>query len=337
MALNFLRVLFVLLSVVLGYQLGNVIQYGGVSWELQGAGIGVAAALLVIGIERGMDKISLRGLSSVVFGLILALIISKFLSNAVDLVPTLDPLASGTIKLILLLILSYFGIVFAVRGRDEFNLIIPYVKFDRQDQKDSILILDTSSVIDGRILDLCQTRFIEGRLVLPRFVLKELHQVADSQDTLKRARGRRGLDVLNQLKKISAFNLKIDEDDFAELGSVDEKLVKMAKILRGKILTTDFNLNKVAEFQGVTILNINELAGALRAVVLPGEILEVRLVKEGKEANQAIGYLDDGTMVVVENARKYLGSVHKVNVSSVLQTAAGRMIFGRTEGAAPSR
>src|SRR3989338_3301938 len=331
MALSFLRVLFVLLSTTLGYQLGNEIQSGGSSWELQGAGIGAVAALLVILIERSMEKLSLRGLSSVVFGLILALIISKFLSNAVDLVPTLDPLASGTIKLILLLILSYFGIVFAVRGRDEFNLIIPYVKFDRQDEKDAILILDTSAVIDGRILDLCQTKFIEGRLVLPRFVLKELHQVADSQDSLKRARGRRGLDVLNKLKKIPQLNLKIDEEDFTELGSVDEKLVKMAKVLGAKILTTDFNLNKVAEFQGITILNINALAGALRPVVLPGEILEVRLVKEGKEHNQAIGYLEDGTMIVVENARKYLGGLHKVNVSSVLQTAAGRMIFGKLD------
>ena len=331
MALGFLRALFVLLCMTLGYQLGNAIQYGGSSWALQGASIGVAAAFFVILVERGMEKLSLRGLSSVVFGLILALIISKFLSNAVDLIPTLDPLASGTIKLVLLLILSYFGIVFAVRGRDEFNLIIPYVKFDRQDQKDAILILDTSSVIDGRILDLCQTKFIEGRLVLPRFVLKELHHVADSQDTLKRARGRRGLDVLNKMKKIAELNLKIDEEDFPELVSVDEKLVKMAKVLSAKVLTTDFNLNKVAEFQGVTILNINELAGALRPVVLPGEILEVRLVKEGKENNQAIGYLDDGTMVVVENARKYLGGLHKVNVSSVLQTASGRMIFGKLE------
>ncbi len=333
MALGFLRVLFLLLSTTLGYQLGSAVQYGGASWELQGAGIGVVAALLVILIERSMEKLSLRGLSSVVFGLILALIISKFLSNAVDLIPTLDPLASGTIKLILLLILSYFGIVFSVRGRDEFNLIIPYVKFDRQDQKDAILILDTSAVIDGRILDLCQTKFIEGRLVLPRFVLKELHNVADSQDALKRARGRRGLDVLNKLKKIPQLSLKIDEEDFAGLDSVDDKLVKMAKLLGAKILTTDFNLNKVAEFQEVTILNINELAGSLRPVVLPGEILEVRLLKEGKEHNQAIGYLDDGTMVVVENARKYLGGLHKVSVSSVLQTASGRMIFGKLESA----
>lgn len=331
MALGFLRILFVLLSTTLGYQLGNAIQYRSISWELQGAGIGASAAILIILMERGMDRISLRGLSSVVFGLILALIISNFLSNAVDLIPTLDPLASGTIKLILLLVLSYFGIVFSVRGRDEFNLIIPYVKFDRQDQKDSILILDTSSVIDGRILDLCQTKFIEGRLVLPRFVLKELHQVADSHDALKRGRGRRGLDVLNKLKKITALNLKVDEQDFPEFDSVDEKLIKMAKVLGAKVLTTDFNLNKVAEFQGVTILNINELAGALRPVILPGEVLELRLVKEGKEQNQAIGYLDDGTMVVVENARRYIGGLRKVNVSSVLQTAAGRMIFGKLE------
>ena len=331
MTLNFIRVLFILFSATLGYQLGDSVQIGGAPWGLQGAGAGVAVSFLIILMERGMDKISLRGLSSVVFGLILALIISKFLSNAIDLIPSLDPVFASSIKLVLILILCYFGIVFSVRGRDEFNLIIPYVKFDRQDQKDAVLLLDTSIVIDGRILDICQTKFIEGRFVLPRFVLKELHQVADSQDALKRGRGRRGLDVLNKLKKIPSLNLKIDEEDFPSLSSVDEKLVKMAKVLGAKILTTDYNLNKVAEFQGVTILNVNELAQALRPVVLPGELMEVRLVKEGKEPNQAIGYLDDGTMVVVENARRHLGSAKKVVVSSVLQTAAGRMIFGKLE------
>lgn len=331
MTLNFIRVLFILLSATLGYQLGDSIQVDGVPWGLQGSGLGVAAAFLIIFIERGMDKISLRGLSSVVFGLILALIISKFLNSSIDLIPVLDPALSGSIKLVLILILCYFGIVFSVRGRDEFNLIIPYVKFDRQDQKDTVLLLDTSSVIDGRILDICQTRFIEGRFVLPRFVLKELHQVADSSDPLKRGHGRRGLEVLNKLKKIPSFNLKIDEEDFPALTGVDEKLVKLAKVLGAKILTTDYNLNQVAEVEGVTILNINELAGALRPVVLPGETFEVRLVKEGKEPNQAVAYLDDGTMVVVENGRRSVGSVKKVVVTSVLQTGAGRMIFSKME------
>jgi uncharacterized protein YacL len=173
---------------------------------------------------------------------------------------------------------------------------------------------------------------MEGRFLIPRFILKELQQVADSQDSLKRNRGRRGLDILNRMRKLPHINIKIHEEDFPEISTVDEKLVRLAKLLGGKVLTNDYNLNKVAEFQGVSILNVNELANALRPVVLPGEVLEVRLVKEGKEHNQAVGYMDDGTMVVVDNARRLIGQMPRVAVSSVLQTAAGRMIFAKLEG-----
>ena len=303
---------------------------------LLGAGLGALVAFSIIGLENVIGKVSLRGLSAAVFGLLLALIVSKFLSGAIDLIPQLDGGTAATLKLVLVLILSYFGMVFAMRGRDEFNLIIPYVKFDRQDQRDDVLILDTSVIIDGRILDICQTKFLEGRLVVPRFVLKELQQVADSQDSLKRNRGRRGLDILNKLRKNPHISVKVHEEDFSDVQLVDEKLVKLAKVLGGKILTNDFNLNKVAEFQGVTILNVNELANALRPVVLPGETLQVKLIKEGKEYDQAIGYLDDGTMVVVDHAKRHLGSEKHVVVSSVLQTAAGRMIFGKLESDKPN-
>ncbi len=331
MTFGFLRALFVLVSTVVGFQLGSAFEGLGSAWGIFGAGIGAGLAFLVIVLEHGLEKVSLRGLSAAVFGLILAFIISKFVLSAIDLIPELDKAVGSSLKLVIVLVLSYLGMIFAMRGRDEFNLIVPYVKFDRQDQKDSILIIDTSVIIDGRILDICQTKFIEGRFVISRFVLKELQQVADSQDSLKRARGRRGLDILNKLKKTPHLNIKIHEEDFPEVGSVDEKLVKLAKLLGAKILTNDYNLNKVAEFQGVTILNINDLANALRAVVLPGETMEVKLVKEGKEHNQAIGYLDDGTMVVVDNARRFLGNVQHVIVTSVLQTAAGRMIFAKLE------
>lgn len=331
MRFGFIRVLFVLMSATVGYQLGSALESYGSSWGLVGAGVGVVLAGIVILLEVGIGKVSLRGLSAAVFGLVLALIVSKFLTGAIDLVPDLDPALGSTLKLVLVLILSYFGMVFAMRGRDEFNLIVPYVKFDRQDQKESVLILDTSVIIDGRIVDVCQTKFLEGHFVVPRFVLKELQQVADSHDSLKRNRGRRGLEILNSLRKAPPVSIKIHEEDFPEVPAVDEKLVKLAKLLGAKILTTDYNLNKVAEFQGVTILNINELASALRPVVLPGESLDVRLVKEGKEHNQAIGYLDDGTMVVVDNAKKFLGNVQRVNVTSVLQTASGRMIFAKLE------
>ncbi len=337
MTFGFIRALFVLISMVLGFQLGSAFGGVGSVWALAGAGIGVGISLFIVLVEHGLGKLSLRGLSAAVFGLILSLIVSKLLIGAIDLIPDLDASIGAYLKLVLVLILSYFGMIFAMRGRDEFNLIIPYVKFDRQDEKDTVLILDTSVIIDGRIADICRTRFIEGRFIIPQFVLKELQQVADSQDSLKRNRGRRGLDILNKLKKDTTLSIKIHEEDFPEIHSVDEKLVKLAKILGGKIVTNDFNLNKVAEFQGVPILNINELAGALRPVVLPGETLEVQLVKEGKERNQAIGYLDDGTMVVVDNAKKLLGNVERLIITSVLQTAAGKMIFARLEADKPAQ
>ncbi|MGH7198243.1 MAG: PIN/TRAM domain-containing protein [Candidatus Omnitrophota bacterium] len=331
MTFGFIRVLFVLVATTIGFQLGSAFQGFGSAWGLAGAGIGAGLAVFLVWIETALGKVSVRGLSAAVFGLLLALIVSKLLTGAIDLVPDLDRSTASMIKLVLVLVLCYLGMIFSIRGRDEFNLIIPYVRFVRQDQKDTVFILDTSVIIDGRILDICQTKFLEGRFVIPRFVLKELQQVADSADALKRNRGRRGLDILNKLRKNPNVSVKVQEEDFPEISSVDEKIVKLAKLLNGKALTNDFNLNKIAELQGVTVLNINELSNALRPVVLPGEEMEVRLVKEGKEHNQAVAYLDDGTMVVVDNARRFLGNMQKVVVSSVLQTSAGRMIFAKLE------
>ena len=330
MTFGLIRVLFILTSSIVGYQIGDAYQSAGHSSSLIGMAVGTAISLIVILVERGLGKVSLRGLTAAVFGLVLALMISRFFTGAIDLIPELGRGTAASMKLSLVLVLCYLGMVLSMRGRDEFNLIVPYVKFERRDQKDSVLILDTSVIIDGRILDICQTKFLEGRIVIPRFVLKELQQIADSQEPLKRNRGRRGLDILNKLKKNQRLSLKIHEEDFPETTAVDEKLVKLAKVLDAKIVTNDFNLNKVAEFQGVMILNINELAGALRPVVLPGEVFEVRLTKEGKEPSQAVGYLEDGTMVVVDNGRRYLGSTQRVEVTSVLQTASGRMVFAKT-------
>lgn len=335
MTFGFIRILFILLSTTLGFQLGSELNQYGAAWGLIGACAGAALALVVILLESGLGRVSLRGLSAAVFGLILALIVSHFVSGAVDLIPDLEPGTASVIKLIVVLVLGYLGMVLSMRGRDEFNIIVPYVKFERRDQKDDIVILDTSAIVDGRILDICQTKFLEGNIVVPRFVLKELHQIADSQDPLRRARGRRGLDVLNKLRKSPQTVVRIHEEDFPATTGVDDKIVKLAKLLGGRVLTTDFNLNKIAELQGVSILNVNDLANALRPVVLPGEAFEVRLVKEGKEYNQAVGYLEDGTMVVVDNGRRFLGSTLKVNVTSVLQTAAGRMIFARLDGDRP--
>ena len=190
-------------------------------------------------------------------------------------------------------------------------------------------ILDTSVIIDGRVADICETGFLDGTLVVPQFVLKELQLVADSADSLKRNRGRRGLDILQKIQKMAGLDVMISDIDFPEVREVDLKLIELARTLQGKIVTNDFNLNKVAQLRGVAVLNINELANSLKPVVLPGEIMKVFILKEGKEYNQGVAYLDDGTMVVVDNARKLIGKTIEVVVTSVLQTTAGKMIFGR--------
>jgi len=198
-------------------------------------------------------------------------------------------------------------------------------------QAESLKILDTSVIIDGRIADLIDTKFIEGVLIVPKFVLEELQQIADSADSIKRIRGRRGLDVLNRLKKDKNTLIRITDQDFPEITEVDSKLVKLAKTLNAKIITNDFNLYKVAEIQGITVLNINQLANALKPVVLPGERMKIVVVKEGKDPGQGIGYLDDGTMIVVDSGKKYVGEEVFITVTSVLQTPAGRMIFAKIE------
>ncbi|MCM8794972.1 MAG: hypothetical protein NC819_04130 [Candidatus Omnitrophica bacterium] len=327
MTLWFIRCFFVALSCMVGYQIGSVF---GIDMGNFGAAIGAGLALGLIALEVALRKVSTRGLSAAVFGLIFGLIMSRLIITTLDMVPIMSELADP-IKAAIVVVFCYYGMIIALRGRDEFNLIIPYVRFSRQDQKEETILLDTSVIIDGRIADICQTKFIEGRLIVPRFVLKELQQIADSQDPIKRNRGRRGLDVLARLQKTPQIDIKISEEDFPETKEVDAKLVKLAKLIGSKVLTNDFNLNKIAELQGVAVLNINELANALKPVVLPGELLETRLIKEGKEYNQAVAYLDDGTMVVVEQGRGLIGQTVRVLVTSVLQTAAGRMIFAKPE------
>jgi rRNA-processing protein FCF1 len=203
--------------------------------------------------------------------------------------------------------------------------------------KKSYKILDTSVIIDGRIADIAETGFLDGIMVIPQFVLRELQLVADSADSLKRNRGRRGLDILQRLQKTASLQIQIVEDDFPAVREVDMKLIELAKVYEGKIITNDFNLNKVAQLQGVAVLNINELANSLKPIVLPGEIMRVFILKEGKEYNQGVAYLDDGTMVVCDNARKMIGKTIDISVTSVLQTTAGKMIFGKWDERTGSR
>ncbi len=319
------RILFIIGSIIVGYYTANVVGAG-----VTGAVIGVIVSSIIIILEVGMRRVSTRGLSSAVFGLILGLIMSKLVSDALSIMP-IDPQTLPLIRVTLTLIFCYLGMAMALRGKDEFNLIIPYVRLRRQDQMEELAVLDTSVIIDGRILDIFKTNFLEGKVVIPRFVLKELQHIADSTDPIKRQRGRRGLEILNTMQKEAGANITLHEEEFPETSEVDAKLVKLAKLLEAKILTVDFNLNRVASFQGVKVLNINELANALKPVVFPGERMQVKLLKEGKEYNQAVGYLDDGTMVVVEDARRSIGQEVKVVVTSVLQTPAGRMIFTKLE------
>lgn len=320
------RLFFAILSTIVGYYVGSLIGGFNLEAAMAGAGVGFFGSLLVILLEIRLRRFSIRNLSAAVFGLIFGFFMAWILTLVVKLIPMDEKLYSA-INIIFILIFCYLGMIMAMRGKDEFNLIIPYVRFTREDQSDEIIILDTSVIIDGRIVDIAQTHFIEGRFLVPRFVLRELQQVADSQDSLKRNRGRRGLDVLNRLQKSPNISVKIHEEDFPDTKDVDAKIVKLGQLLNAKVFTNDFNLNKIAELQGISVLNINDLANALKPVVLSGEEMTVKITREGKEYNQGVAYLDDGTMVVVDNARRMIGQTINAVVTSVLQTSAGRMIF----------
>jgi uncharacterized protein YacL len=318
------RMLFAVACALVGYQTGEAL----VGSSIFGLVVGLLVSLWIIFLELGMRRVSSKGLSSSVFGLILGLIMAKLVGDAFTFAQIPEETLALT-RVVLTLVFCYLGMVIGLRGKDDFNLIIPYVRLRRQDQGEEAIIIDTSIIIDGRITDICKSGFLDTKMVIPRFVLKELQSIADSTDPIKRQRGRRGLEILNNLRKDSTLNVILNDEDFPEIKDVDAKIVHLAKLLEAKVLTVDFNLNRVASIQGVRVLNINELANAIKPVVFPGEALKLRLIREGKEHNQAVGYLDDGTMVVVEDARRLIGQEVKVTVSSVLQTQAGRMIFTR--------
>jgi uncharacterized protein YacL len=241
------------------------------------------------------------------------------------------------LELFVMLLMAYVGLIVGAGKGDLLNLAALGGIFGGEKQaKRSYKILDTSVIIDGRIADIAETGFLDGTIVIPQFVLRELQLVADSADSMKRNRGRRGLDILQRIQKIATLTVQIVEDDFPAVREVDLKLIELAKLYEGKIVTNDFNLNKVAQLQGVQVLNINELANSLKPIVLPGEIMRVFILKEGKEYNQGVAYLDDGTMVVCDNARKMIGKNIDISVTSVLQTTAGKMIFGKFDERAPT-
>jgi uncharacterized protein YacL len=293
------------------------------------AGVGVLIGSAIVLFEWKLRMVSLKRLIGAAIGSILG-ICGAYLFALVIRSSVPEGRTQSFLQILVMLLMAYVGLIVGANKGDLLNLAALGGIFGGEKQvKKSYKILDTSVIIDGRIADIAETGFLDGIIVTPQFVLRELQLVADSADSLKRNRGRRGLDILQRLQKVATLQIQIVEDDFPAVREVDLKLIELAKLYEGKIITNDFNLNKVAQLQGVEVLNINELANSLKPIVLPGETMRVFILKEGKEYNQGVAYLDDGTMVVVDNARKMIGKTIDVSVTSVLQTTAGKMIFGK--------
>jgi uncharacterized protein YacL len=320
------RIIFLLVIIVASFQLHPF----GLSKPLA-ALLGAALGVFFILFEMRLERASLKRLFGAAAGSILGILGALMISHLLSLT-ALDKVTLSFLQVTLLLLMTYVGLVLGANKGDLLNLSALGGLFSAEVKpKRNFKILDTSVIIDGRVADVCETGFIDGLLIIPQFVLRELQLVADSSDQLKRNRGRRGLDILQRMQKMGTIQIQIVEEDFPHMHEVDLKLIELAKQLEGKIVTNDFNLNKMAQLQGVAVLNVNELANALKPVVLPGETMRVFILKEGKEYNQGVAYLDDGTMVVVDNAKKMISKTIDIAVTSVLQTTAGKMIFGKFE------
>ena len=337
MALWIIRGLFLSLCTMGGYAVSQVrSEYVGLphSW-LFGMAIGFGFGWFMIAIDEMLKGFSLRAFSATTFGLLLGTVVALLIDHS-GLFDQVNEVVRGLVRLGLFLSFGYIGIVLAMRSnKEDFSLIIPYVRFAPQNKPDNLLLLDTSVIIDGRIADLIEANFLEGLIVVPRFVLKELQQIADSSDPIKRARGRRGLEMLNRIQRNKRSEVKIHDGDFPDEKEVDAKLVRLARNLRAKLYTNDYNLGKVAELQSVSYVNLHDLAKFMRVVLVPGEMLSLRLVREGKDRGQGVGYLPDGTMVVVNNGQSAIGQQVEVQVQSLLQTGAGIIVFAELKAAKP--
>lgn len=322
----FIRVVFIVIGSLVGYLCSSHLPI--TPW--QGLILGLCFTLILVLIEYFLKNVSLKNMLVCMLGLIAGLVAASllvFLTSVIMRKPENNSVL-GIVAASSSLILGYLGIAIAYKNRDEFQFATASgAPYTRNTKSNNVKIVDTNIIIDGRILDICKTGFVDGTLIIPRFVLKELQYIADSSDVLRRNRGRRGLDILHGMQKSPNIDIRISEQDFPEIKEVDAKLIELGKSLNAKVITNDFNLNQIAELQAVSVLNINELANAVKPVILPGETMTVRVVKEGKEYGQGVAYLDDGTMVVVDNGRSLMGQTIDVVVTSILQTAAGRMIF----------
>ncbi len=316
-------------SLLLAAVVATTVVYAVAPWGRPvNAALGVVIGCVIIFLESRIRLSPVRevagGFIGAVGGVVLAFLVGIPLSK----IP-MDADAQAFWQALVLFFFVYLGLMLGWKNGEWFDPLAIVAYFRGTPTQHQFKILDTSVIIDGRIADICETGFLDGTMVIPQFVLKELQQVADSADSLKRNRGRRGLDILQKIRKMSGLDVDISELDFPDVREVDLKIIELAKNMSAKIVTNDFNLNKVAQLRGVQVLNINELANALKPVVLPGEFMRVFILKEGKEYSQGVAYLDDGTMVVVDNARKLIGKNVDITVTSVLQTTAGKMIFGK--------
>jgi uncharacterized protein YacL len=337
-ALWVIRILFLSLCTIAGYAISQVrpdfvgTSYGG----MFGATIGFGFGGVLIAVDEMLKGFSLRAFSATTFGLLLGILVAQLIDRS-GLFDRVDEGTRQLVRLCLFLAFSYIGMVLAMRSnKEDFSLIIPYVRFAPRNKPDNLLLLDTSAIIDGRIADLIEANFLEGIIVVPGFVLKELQQVADSHDAIKRARGRRGLEMLSRIQRNPRNEVKIHDGDFPEETEVDAKLVRLARNLNAKLYTNDHNLGKIAALQNVAHVNLHELSRSLKPVMLPGEALSLKIVREGKDKGQGIAYLPDGTMVVVNNGQARVGQQVEAQVQSLLQTGAGVIVFADLKPATPT-
>jgi len=324
-----IRILFLGLCTTGGYAISQVrpeftgLSHSGLIGMMMGFGFGG----WMVAVDEMLKGFSLRAFSATTFGLLLGTVVALLVDRS-GLFENAEENVRWLIRLGLFLGFGYIGIILAMRSnKEDFSLIIPYVRFAPQNKPDNLLLLDTSVIIDGRIADLIETHFLEGLIVVPRFVLKEIQQIADSSDPIKRARGRRGLEMLNRLQRNTNTEVRIHDGDFPEEPEVDSKLIRLAHNLNARLYTNDYNLARIAELQKVSYVNLHEVAKCLKVILLPGEILQLKIVREGKDKGQGLGYLPDGTMVVVNNGQSHIGQQVEVQVQTLLQTGAGVIVF----------
>lgn len=333
--LNLFRLAFVAVCTFLGWHMGELIATGAPDVpvnraNLIGGVIGACTALLMVGAEVGFTRKYLGVVTSVIFGLFSGLIMTVIAVQLVFLMPmmeTMDDDVHFLVQIGFLIIFSYLGVILVLQSRERFKFIIPFIELQKEESTRNQIALDTSVIIDGRILDLARTGFVSQNLVIPRFILNELHGIADSSDRKKRQRGRRGLEILEKLRKENAIEVEVRDVEIPYEEEVDEKLIRFGKTEKIPILSNDYNLNRVATLEEVEVININDLEEALQTRLVPGEHLEIELVKEGEEPGQGVGFLDDGTMVVVEGGKSHIGEEIHVEVTSAIKTDAGRIIF----------